>query len=291
MKITALLLVLAAVLVLAGCKGLQDVTAWITGAPSNAEIDAERTKLQDAERKAKELGILEQQHRETVANLTVTADGAEERKIQVRSLYARMAAELANLTGAAADALVLTMAGLQRQLVAIDAEHDAAADLAAAYEAEANKLTAARRQAAIEIAEANANLDGMEDATAEAINSTLAFIGLAGETAASLGVPGAREAASTVTKIGTGLLGLALTAGTGGMGFLARRRRLRAEKAESRADNLGRVVSAVERFDLINLSPGPELETAKEGAKEWAGDVAHHELKATLLANGNLAAA
>ena len=145
MRIPAILAILLATFALGGCKNLQDVTAWITGAPTNAEIDAERTKLQAAERKANELGILEQQHRDTVAKLTVTAEGAEERKTQVRALYARMAAELANLVGAAADAMVATMAGLQRQLVAIDAEHDAAADLAAAYAAEADKLTAARR--------------------------------------------------------------------------------------------------------------------------------------------------
>ncbi len=290
MRLTLIALV-AATLAMGGCNAMQDVTAWLTGAPSNAEIDAERTKLDEATKKAAALEVQEQEARDTVARLTATVDGTEDRKAQVRALYARMAAELANLTGAAADAMVATMAGLQRQLIAISEEADAGAAMVAAYAAQADKLTAARRQAAIEIAQAKANLDGFAEATAIAINSTLAFVGLAGESAASLGVPGAREVTHQVTRIGEALIGLTLASGTGGMAWLARRRKKQLALASARAENLGRVVSAVEKFDLLNLPPGADLDTAMEGAKEWAGAAAHKELKRTLVENGNLAAA
>ena len=61
---------LAAVLLTAGgCRGLQDLTAWITGAPTNAQIEAEQAKLDAATRKAQELEITEEQHRAEVAKL------------------------------------------------------------------------------------------------------------------------------------------------------------------------------------------------------------------------------
>lgn len=290
MRIPAILLAAGVLATSSGCAAVRDFTAWLTGAPSSQEIAAEQKRLDQAEDKVQELET-QQAAAEAKANeLERIAATQEVRKAEVRQLYARLAAELANLEGTAADAMVETLAGLQRQLEAIGEEADAAIEIAAHYRAEAEQLIGAQAEARRIIADAEANLQGFADATEAAIAGVIGGVTLAGETAASLGVPGAREAAATVTRIGEGILGSILFGGTVGGGLLARRRRKQRDEEAKRRENLGRIVTAVEKFGLIGAA-GPELEEARKAAKDWAGLEAHHELKKTLHANGGVAAA
>lgn len=291
MRKYAAVLVAAGVLATSsGCTAVRDFTAWLTGAPSSKEIAAEQQRLAEAEAEVEQLERLQADAERKAKELERIAATQEVRKAEVRQLYARLAAELANLEGTAADAMVETLAGLQRQLETIGQEAEGAIELAAQYRAEAEQLIGAQAEAHGIIRQAEANLQGFADATEAAIAGVLGGVTLAGETAASLGVPAARETAATVTRIGEGILGAVLFGGTTGGALLARRRRKQRDEEAKRANNLGRIVTAVEKFGLIGAS-GADLDEARAAAKDWAGREAHAELKRTLVTNGDLAAA
>lgn len=272
---------------LAGCAGLRDLTAGIVGAPTSDEVKAAADKLAEAEDKVAELELIADEADAMVLYLEAEATSIEQRRSEVRGVYSRLAGQLGELEGAAADAMVDTLQGLQDQLANLGNAADQAAALAAKYQAQAVELETAAKAQGIRIDREAARLAGFEDQTKAAIAGVTDFVSFAGETAASLGVPGAREAAGKVREGALGGLSALLLGGSiWGARTARRRRRERDHEAEERT-KLVRVVTAVDKFGLLANAP----EEAREAAKDFIGPAAHKALKLTLVENGQTAAA
>lgn len=271
-------LMIAGAMALPGCDTLRDWTAAAIGAPTSTEIKAASEKLVEAEDRVEELQIAREEADElAAANETKAADVAA-RKEELRQLWARMAADAENLSGAAADAMMRTMDGLRQQMEQLEDARGRYVDVAAAYGRQASKLGSAVAGAVRDIDDAEAQLMGFEDQKRAAIAGVLSFVDVAADGAASLGVPAARE---TGSKVREGLAaGLSLLFGgtTVGAGILARRRKKEAEDQEEERVRLARVVNAVEKFDLLANAP----KEAKAAAKDFAGPEAHLALKRAL---------
>ncbi len=264
----------ATVVVLGGCQALGDFTAWIAGAPTSTQVKAEQAKLKKAEA---ELGRLDDQltiarrHQEGASK---SEADAETRKESIRTLYATMAQQLNSLEGAAADAMLTSLDGLNGQLRAAETQRAGAAAVVAGFEGQIAELRAAQGAANRELADAEANLLGFADSTQAAISGVMATVGLASEAAVALGVPGAALATEKVEGMIRGGLEL-LLAGTGASAaMIGRRRRKQRDEERERRVNLTRVIQANEEFNLIK-----DDKDAREGAKRWAGPAAVREMK------------
>lgn len=283
-RLAALLLLLFALAPLAGCASIRDGVARAIGAPTSQEIEAAQEEIDTAESRVAELEAAQEEATREAEAAQAAATSTEDRKAEIRQLYSAMAQQLSQLEGAAADALMETMAGLQRQLSELASQSQAYLDLAAEYEADARRITTETEAARITLADAEAQLAGFRDRTDLAIASTLEGVTLAGDTAASLGVPGAREATEKVSTVLQWGLGTLLTAGTGGGILYGRRKRRQAIAADEQATEawkkrelLARVVRATETFGLVK-----DDEQLKKGARDHAGAAALEELATAL---------
>lgn len=286
MKPMIIVAALAAVLVLTGCVALRDVVAGLIGAPTSTQIAGEMERLGAAENLVRGLERDLRTAEKAASEQDQLAAQAEDQKTTIRSLYASMAQQLANAEGPAADAMLGTLEDLQRQLRLVGQQKDRLAEVAAGYRAQADTIAGSIEEADQIIGDAEANLLGFADQQEAAIAGVMGAVGLAGDAANALGVPGGKAAVDTFGNIVTTGLSLLLGTSTIGAGVLARRRRKQRDVATGRRLNLVRAVQATDKFELIK-----DDEEARLGAKEFAGRAAHRELKLARLedleANGN----
>lgn len=201
--LAAIVVAAASVALLAGCEGgIGDFFARAVGAPTSADYDAATSKLDEA---AGSIEILEQQNAEAAAAL------AEARDLEARAQAARGAltaqlgeigARLPNADPDTAAALLESMDAIRSRLTTAQDQASQAAALVAAQQRRAAEISGAIDRNARALEAARGRLDGLDQATTDAIARASGAVRSAGDAAGRLGVPGA----GLVGDVGGGLL-------------------------------------------------------------------------------------
>ncbi|MEE9609509.1 MAG: hypothetical protein V3U03_17365 [Myxococcota bacterium] len=272
--ILALALVCVLCVLCAGCVMLQDAIASMIGAPTSKDVAAEQERLVAADKEVRTLEGDLRRAEKLAGKHDQGVQIAQEKKLQIRQLYAQMAQQLGQAEGPGADVMLGTLENLQRQLRTAGDQGDRLAAIAAGYRAQADTIAGAIGEAEEIIFDAEANLLGFADQQEAAIAGVMGTVGLAGEAAAALGVPGGKAAVAMFGGIVQGGLNVLLGGGAIAGATVARRRRKQRDEESGRRRNLARAVQASDKFGLI-----VEDEKLRAGAKDWGGPAAHLELK------------
>ncbi len=253
-----------------GCQAVTDGLAWVIGAPTSTDMKAAETKLGDAEAAANEA---DRQARTMEASIVAAANDASEadaRKDQIRSMYASAAGQMADLDGAAADAMIGVMDALQTELHRAKDDAAAAAAIVATYQGRvAEHLAAADR--ARELARRHAaELAGLDEQAAIAVARAVDTVKLAGTMAGNFGVPAGGAMGDVGGDMVGGLLGLLGIGGAGAGMVRSRRERKRADFQESEATWAKDVIVMTEKMGLIRTDDGADR--AKGVARSELGE-------------------
>lgn len=240
----------AALFAASGCEQVKSALGY----PTEKEISAARQQLSEAEAKVSTAESALTTLQREVDKAVLAQQTAEERKTQIRQLYAQAAQQLSTLQGAAADAMMAAMSGLQAQLAAAGDEAKAAAAMVAHMQGKIADMQAVAAKSREDVQKLNDSLDVMADRAAASLNTAGGFVQTASGTIEAMGVPGAGAVG--------GLIHTAMTIGLGGgagAAYLAQRRRRREldEVASERddlkhtTDMLSNVITTNERLGLI----------------------------------------
>lgn len=253
-----------------GCTAMRDGVSWLIGAPTSKDYKAAEEKLDTAERQADEAERKARDLELAITKSESDAADAEARKAQIRTMYANAAAQMADLTGSAADAMIGVMDQLQNELRKAKDEADAAANVVTAFQVKVAEYLSAAEQARERARVHVAELEGLDEQAAFAVASATDSVKLAGTMAQTFGVPGGQAMGNQAGEMVGGLLGLLGIGGAGVASWRARRERKRADAESSEADWMRDVIVMTEKMGLIRTDA--DAERAKAVARSELGD-------------------
>lgn len=259
-------LILLAAMLTAGCtyqEELRDAQAKLAEADAAVlEAEVKLTELQEAVKAAETL-----------------EEKAEARKADIRRLYAAQAAQLAELDGAAADALALSMQALQSELDRAKDDSSRAAEVAAAATKAMARVQADGQRGRAAIDEQEARLAELHERASSGMAQALGLVDV---------VAGVIPGGAAYAPAAKGLAGWGLAALTG-VGAIERtiaaRRRKKGEAAATDERNaLAKIVQVNEKLGLVvGSTPQPftpdQIEAAKTEARGLLTPEAHDLLR------------
>lgn len=276
---------------LTGCEAVKSAIGY----PTDAEIAAVNDRATEAEA-ARDEARAQVESLESARALAVTeSERAEERRTELRTIYAAQADQLGRLDGPAADAMRDAMRRTDELLMGEDAAAADWADVIARHDVSLGMLGPELKRAEDAVDRMNDELDGLVDRADASLAGVFGLITEAGAAAQDLGVPAAESTASRIVAGGSTLFATLL--GVGGVREVRRRRSVERERdaaaleagmidkerarLATERDHLAEVVAINDKVGLIPSDEGISAEDAKS-ARAAARDLLSSEAWKTL---------
>jgi len=275
-SVLAFLFSIVALISILGCEGLRDVVAGAVGAPTSKDVRATADQIAKADEeveKLKEQRLLAEREQ---AKLNASEDRIGQRREVIERMQSELASKLATAPPEARTILLASIREIDAQLEGLTNESAAVARLLADYEEQLVKVEVAASKAKRDLAQAEATLESLDEATVDAIKRSTAAVKGIGDQVGNLGVPGAGMIAGQVSSVLE--TGIAALLGGGSIGTLiALRGRKKARELEEERDEVleqrdgaRRVIAVTERFGIENIANDPNVR--KQAKAVLAGD-------------------